>query len=325
MKTDSEKISVGVVGVGSMGKNHARVLSQISDCHFAGIYDTDQSRVREICELYSCIGFDDFDELANTVEAIVIAAPTSLHGTLGERCLNQGLHILMEKPLAANLREAEKLVQLAERNQLILMVGHIERYNPAVSLMIEKIKEYQEQVVSFEARRLNPFDGTRCMDVDVLYDLLIHDVDLALDIAGSDISNIWAVGRKIYSDLIDDAHTLVQFNNGVVASFWTSRCSPRKIREINLTTRSRFYHADCVTRSLEIHCSKNVNENENWPCCMGDISVQEFVHLDKEPLKAEMEDFIRSVKNHSSPTTNGKRALDSLIFLDKISRTITSN
>lgn len=325
MKTDSKKISIGVIGVGSMGRNHARVLSQISGCHLAGIYDTDESRARQICELYNCIGFKDLDELINKVEAIIIAAPTLLHGTLGEKCLGQGIHVLMEKPLAANILEAEKLVHLAKKNKLVLMAGHIERYNPAVSLMIDKIKENQEPVISFEARRLNPFDGTRCLDVDVLYDLLIHDADLALEIAASNISNIWAVGKKIYSDLVDDAHTLVHFNNGVIASFWTSKCSPRKIREINVTTKSRFYQANCVTRSLSVHSAKNVDQDENRECLMGDISVEEFGQSEKEPLKAEVEDFIRSIKNNGSPTTNGQRALESLVFLEKISKAIKSN
>ncbi len=325
MKTKSKITRIGVAGVGSMGGNHARVLSRISVCDFVGIYDVDQSRSQEICNSYNCRGFKDLDELIDEVDAVIVAAPTHLHGSLGEKLLRRGIHVLMEKPLAAGLPEAERLVRLSEENHLILMVGHIERYNPAVSLMIDKINENREPVVSFEARRLNPFDGTRCMDADVLYDLLIHDIDIALEIASSDISRIYAVGEKVYSNLVDNTHTLLRFLNGIVATFWTSKCSPRKVREINVTTRSRFYNANTLTRTLTIHTAGNINVDKGGACKMEDIGVEEIREHHREPLRSEIEDFLRSIENDSSPTTNGRRALDSLIVLDQIAKKLNRN
>ncbi|MCX5872494.1 MAG: Gfo/Idh/MocA family oxidoreductase [Deltaproteobacteria bacterium] len=326
MKTRSDIVKVGVVGVGSMGRNHARVLSQVEECDFVGIYDVNEFRAGEICASYGCKGFRELDKLLNEVDAVVVAAPTWLHGELGEKCLGHGIHVLMEKPLAANLEEAEKLVRLSEENDLILMVGHIERYNPAVSLMIDIIKKNREPVISIEARRLNPFDGTRCLDVDVLYDLLIHDIDLALEIADSDIVDIFAVGRKVYSNLIDDAHILVQFENGITAVFWTSKCSPRKIREINVTTRTRFFQSDTISRTLTIHSAKDItSEVDGGICLMGDFVVEEFCRAEKEPLRAEIEDFLDSIKNNRSPITDGRRALDSLMVLDQIAKSLNSN
>ena len=235
-----------------MGRNHARVLSQNENCDFIGIYDVDEARAAQICEKwYGCQGFGNLDSILNSIDAVVVAAPTFLHGDLGTECLNRGKHTLMEKPLAASVVEAESLVKLAEAKGVILMVGHIERYNPAISLMISNIKKNKEPVISFEARRLNPFDGTRCLDVDVLYDLLIHDVDLALEIADSEILNIISFGKEVYSNLVDDAHTLLRFKNGITAVFWTSKCSPRKIREIAVTTKTRFYQADSITRNVD--------------------------------------------------------------------------
>ncbi|MDA8408726.1 MAG: Gfo/Idh/MocA family oxidoreductase [Deltaproteobacteria bacterium] len=325
MKTKSKITRIGVAGVGSMGGNHARVLSRISVCDFVGIYDVDQSRSQEICNSYNCRGFKDLDELIDEVDAVIVAAPTHLHGSLGEKLLRRGIHVLMEKPLAAGLPEAERLVRLSEENHLILMVGHIERYNPAVSLMIDKINENREPVVSFEARRLNPFDGTRCMDADVLYDLLIHDIDIALEIASSDISRIYAVGEKVYSNLVDNTHTLLRFLNGIVATFWTSKCSPRKVREINVTTRSRFYNANTLTRTLTIHTAGNINVDKGGACKMEDIGVEEIREHHREPLRSEIEDFLHSIENDSSPTTNGRRALDSLIVLDQIAKKLNRN
>lgn len=308
-----------------MGRNHARVLSQNEDCDFIGIYDVDEARAAQICEAYGCQGFGDLDSILNSVDAVVIAAPTFLHGVLGTECLNRGIHTLMEKPLAASLADAEGLVKLAETKGVILMVGHIERYNPAISLMINTIKKNKEPVVSFEARRLNPFDGTRCLDVDVLYDLLIHDVDLALEIADSEILNISAFGADVYSNLVDDAHTLLRFKNGITAVFWTSKCSPRKIREISVTTRTRFYQADTITRTLTIHTSRDANPVVGGICQMGDIEVEEILQAQKEPLAAEIEDFLRSIKTNSSPTANGRRALYSLVVLEQISKNLISH
>jgi predicted dehydrogenase len=325
MMTNLDKIRIGVIGVGSMGRNHARVLSQNEDCDFIGIYDVDEARAAQICEAYGCQGFGDLDSILNSIDAVVIAAPTFLHGDLGMECLNRGIHTLMEKPLAASVVEAEGLVKLAETKKVILMAGHIERYNPAISLMINTIKKNKEPVVSFEARRLNPFDGTRCLDVDVLYDLLIHDVDLALEIADSEISDISSFGKEVYSNLVDDAHTLLRFKNGVTAVFWTSKCSPRKIREIAVTTRTRFYQADSITRTLTIHTSRDVNPLADGVCQMGDIEVEEILQAQKEPLRAEIEDFLRSIKTNSSPTANGRRALNSLIVLEQISKNLISH
>jgi predicted dehydrogenase len=325
MMTNSDKIRIGVIGVGSMGRNHARVLSQNENCDFIGIYDVDEARAAQICEAYGCQGFGNLDSILNSIDAVVVAAPTFLHGDLGTECLNRGKHTLMEKPLAASVVEAESLVKLAEAKGVILMVGHIERYNPAISLMISNIKKNKEPVISFEARRLNPFDGTRCLDVDVLYDLLIHDVDLALEIADSEILNIISFGKEVYSNLVDDAHTLLRFKNGITAVFWTSKCSPRKIREIAVTTKTRFYQADSITRTLTIHTSRDVNPLSDGVCQMGDIEVEEILQAQKEPLRAEIDDFLRSIETNSSPTANGRRALNSLVVLEQISKNLVSH
>jgi predicted dehydrogenase len=313
------------LGVGSMGRNHVRILSGMEDCELVGIHDVNEARAKEICNLYGCKGFEDLDLLLDQVQSVVVATPTSCHGHLGEKCLDLGIHVLMEKPLASSIVEAERMVRLAQRNNLVLMAGHVERYNPAVDLMIELIKKNKEPVVSIEARRMNPFDGSRCLDVDVLYDLLIHDLDITLELADSTIHHMCCVGQKVYSNLVDDAHCLLQFKNGVTAVFWTSKCSPRKIREINVTTRTRFYQANTINRSLTVHAARDVDSGGEGVCLMNDITVEEILKTDEEPLKAEIMDFLASVKNGDSPTTNGQRALESLIILDQISRNLNRN
>lgn len=325
MNDSKERTKVGVVGVGSMGHNHARILAEIDNCELVGIYDVNETRAQQICNSYRCAGFGDLDALLSKVQAVVIATPTITHGHLGQKCLDLGIHVLMEKPLASSIGEAEKLVRIARQKNLVLMAGHVERYNPSVDLMLELIKENGEPVISIEARRLNPFDGSRCLDVDVLYDLLIHDIDIALEISNSTVNHICSVGTKVYSDLIDDAHTLLQFDNGVTAVFWTSKCSPRKIREINVTTRTRFYSANTINRSLTVHAAKNVDSTIDGVCLMREVGVEEIVKKNQEPLKAEIEDFLSSIHSGGSPTTNGQRALQSMILLDKISKNLNGN
>lgn len=229
MKNADRNLRVGVVGVGTMGQHHVRIISQTSDVNLAGFHDPDPVRSAEICDRHGCECFDTLDELLNQSDAVIVAAPTSTHYEIGEKCLGRGIHVLMEKPLAHDVEAAARLVDLSRKAGLVLMVGHVERYNPAVDKLIEVLRREPEEIISIDARRLAPFDGSRCIDVDVLYDLLIHDIDLAQEIAGSSVLNVSAVGRPVFSQKTDVAHTRIEFGNGVAGIFWTGKCSPMKI------------------------------------------------------------------------------------------------
>ena len=213
MRAYGKNLRVGVVGVGTMGNHHLRLIDQSPAVTLAGFYDPDSARADEMCRVHDCACFNTLDELMDRADAITVAAPTSLHAEIGERCLKRGLHLLMEKPLAHNLQGAARLVELARQTDLVLMVGHVERYNPAVTKLIELVQRTPEDIISIDARRLAPFDGSRCMDVDVLHDLLIHDIDLALEIAGSSIKTITAIGRPVFSNQLDVAHVRIEFQN----------------------------------------------------------------------------------------------------------------
>ena len=324
MKNDRSKIRVGVVGVGAMGQHHVRNLHQIGNVDFVGFYDLDEIRALEICERYPCRAFSSLDELIENVDALTIAAPTFLHHEIAMKCLSKSRALLVEKPLAATAEQAEKIVDLARKNGTALMVGHIERYNPAVAKLMELLASEPEPIITVEARRLNHFDGSRCMDVDVLYDLLIHDIDLALEVADAEIRSVSASARPVFSELNDVAYTRIEFVSGATAVLTTSKASPKKTRTISVTTPTRFLEADTIDRSLVVHRSENLIIDRSGTCVMRDFHVEEINIENKEPLRLEIEEFINCVRSGERPIVDGERALKAMKAIELVANAIRS-
>ncbi len=325
MKAIQKNLRVGVVGVGTMGQHHVRIISQTPDVSLAGFYDPDRLRAQEICGRHGCECFATLDELLDESDAVTVAAPTSLHFETGEKCLNRGLHVLMEKPLAHELEAAARLVVLSQKTGLVLMVGHVERYNPVVGKLIDLLRGEQEEIISIDARRLAPFDGSRCLDVDVLYDLLIHDIDLALEIAGSSILSVSAVGRPVFSQKTDVAHTRIEFQGQVTAAFCTAKCSPRKVRTLTVTTPRRALVADTLSRTLTLYTAEELSTTENGVCVMGNLRKQEVPVPDEEPLRRELDDFFRAIREGNTPLVDGKRGLRALEALALVEQSIAAS
>ena len=323
MRTFNDDLRVGVIGVGTMGQHHVRILSHSPDVTLAGFYDSDPVRSDEICERHGCRCFGSLEEILDNVDAVTVAAPTSLHAPIGEECLKRGIHLLMEKPLAHSVESGAKLLDLARDSGTILMVGHVERYNPAIGEMLNRLRSVPEEIISIDARRLAPFDGTRCLDVDVLYDLLIHDIDLVLEIAGSDVTHVSAWGRPVFSRQTDVAHTRLEFANRTAAVFWTGKCSPRKVRSITVTTPSRYLVADTLSRSLTLFSAEQIHAQGLDVCLMGEVHREEVPVSDEEPLVREMEDFIQAVRTGRAPLVDGERALRAMKILELVSRSIS--
>lgn len=310
------------MGVGAMGQHHVRIANELPGVTLEGFFDTDPSRADEICLRHGCRCFDRLEDLLDRVDALSVAAPTSLHEQIGSQCLERGIHLLMEKPLAHTVEGAGRLVELARRTGAILAVGHVERHNPAVAAMMELLREQPEEIVSIDVRRLMPFDGTRCMDVDVLYDLLIHDIDLAIEVADSPIARVCATGRQVFSHQTDVAHTLIEFQNGATAVFWTAKCTPRKVREMTVATPSRLLVADTMQKTLTVHMARQTSRTIDGVCLMGEIGTQEVPVPEEEPLRREIEDFIRAIRDGTPPVVDGDRALKALQALDMVARSL---
>jgi predicted dehydrogenase len=228
----------------------------------------------------------------------------------------------MEKPLAHELEAAARLVEFSRNAGLVLMAGHIERYNPAVAKLMDLLRCEPDDIISIDARRLAPFDGSRCIDVDVLYDLLIHDVDLALEIAGSSVLKVSAVGRPVFSEKTDVAHTRIEFHNQVTATFWTAKCSPQKVRTITVTTPRRSLVADTLARTLTVYTAEELPAIENNMCVMGNIRKEDITLEDEEPLRREIEDFFRAIRAGSPPLVDGERGLRAMEVLKLVEHSI---
>jgi len=310
------------VGVGAMGQHHVRIVSETPDVILAGLHDPDPGRAEEICRRHGCKSFTTLEELLDGSNAVAVAAPTSLHSEIGEQCLKRGIHVLMEKPLAHSPAAAARLVDLAREADAVLMVGHIERYNPAIGKLFEVLTAEEDEIISMDFRRLAPFDGSRCLDVDVLHDLLIHDIDLALEIANSPISKVSATGRQVFSQQLDVAHTRIEFQNGSVAVFWTAKCSPKKMRTITVATNRRYISADTLNRTLTVDRADKIPSAEDGTCFMADIRAEEIPVPDEEPLRRELEAFFRAVREGASPLVDGLRGLQGLEALELVARSI---
>jgi virulence factor len=322
MKTTGKNPSIGVVGVGAMGQHHVRIISQTPGVTLSGLYDLDPKRAAEICSRHGCVAYDALDDLLDKSDAVCVAAPTSTHLEIGLTCLRRGLSVLMEKPLADTAAAAAKLVDEATARGLTLMVGHIERYNPAVAKMMDVLGEPREEIISISASRLMPFDGTRCMDVDVLHDLMIHDIDLAIEIAGSPIAQVHAIGRPVFSQQTDVAHTVLEFENGIIATIWTGKCSARKVRTTAVTTRTRHLIADTLSRSLTVYTAEELPVAAAGVCLMGNIRMETISVADEEPLRRELEDFFQAIRGGTPPLVDGPRGLAALEALELVSRAL---
>lgn len=318
MSNRVKSLRVGVVGVGTMGRHHVRIISESPNAILAGLYEPDKERAVQFCDQYGCTAFESLDALLDVADAVSVAAPTSLHVEIGEKVLGRGIHLLMEKPLADDVQGAERLVESAREAGVVLMVGHVERYNPAIRKLMEMLADPGEEVISIDARRLAPFDGSRCIDVDVLSDLMIHDIDLALEIADSPIVAVSASGRPVFSSQIDVAHARIDFENGSTAVFWTGKCSPKKVRSVTVTTNRRFFEADTLTNSLVVHTADSLPALEEGICFMGEIRSEHIPVPNQEPLKAELEDFFDAIINERPPVVTGERALQDLTALEMV-------
>jgi len=324
MRKNRNRLRVGIVGVGHMGRHHLRIVSGTDGVSLAGFHDPDPSKARLFGAEYGCTAFDTLDNLLQETDAVVVAAPTSDHLEIGSRCLQHCKHLMMEKPLADSLESAARLVKLAGEAGVILMVGHVERYNPAIQKMMELLKSEKEEIVSVDARRLAPFDGSRCLDVDVLYDLLIHDIDLALEIADSDIVRVSAAGRPVFSTATDVAYVRIDFESRASAVFWAGKCSPCKMRSLTVTTPSRYLVADTLTNSLTVYQADRLPSLDQDACFMGEIRVEQVPIPEQEPLLAELEDFFAAIRDGRAPLVDGPRALRSMRALDLVARSIES-
>ena len=316
-----EKIKVGVIGAGNMGKNHIRLTSELPDFELVGIYDNSEN-AEQIARQYGTRFFSKPDELISSVDAVVIASPSSTHCPLALRAATAGLHTLVEKPLGLNSKEALEICDAFMKSQTVLVVGHVERFNPVV-LEAEKLIE-QEDVIAINTRRFSPKD-LRINDADVVQDLLIHDLDIVVNCLNkSKIKKLNANGRTAYNErLVDYTHTIIEFENGILATLEASRTTEDKIRDIDIHTRSSYIRMDLLNKSLTITRRTNYKLDTGYSPAYRQENITEKVFIPMvEPLRAELQDFANCIKSGSIPRVGGGDALNVLQIIDDIKKQI---
>ena len=314
-------VKVGVIGIGNMGWNHARVLSLLRDAELVGVADPDAARGALAKEQFGCEWFEDYNALISEVEAVCIAVPTLLHHPVGMACLQAGVHVLIEKPIAASEQEARELIAAAEQADRLLQVGHIERFNPAFRELLNVVAN--EEVVVLEGRRHSPH-ADRANDVSVVLDLIIHDIDLVLELAGAPVVGFAAAGGRSGDGPIDYVTATLNFANGVAASLTASKMSHRKVRCLSAHCRASLVEADFLHRNLRIHR----RAQESYSATRGELLyrhdgfIEEVSITPTEPLYAELEHFLQCVRGTARPAVDGLQASRALRLADLIEQAV---
>jgi predicted dehydrogenase len=294
-------VRVAVVGVGDFGRNHARVYRRLEGVEFVGVVDRDSERARSIADEFGTAVLPDLDSLAGRVDAVSLAVPTIEHARIGCLLLSRGIDVLVEKPIAASVAEADELIDAAQQHARVLQIGHLERFNPAFVAVLPIIKE----PLYFEVHRLGVF-SPRSLDIDVVYDVMIHDLDILLALANSPVESIHSLGIPVITDKVDIAHARLEFASGAVANLTASRVSTERVRKLRFFQHHEYISLDYARQdALRIRVRKPVPEPQ--------FDFEPIPTRHQEPLEAELRSFVDAVRNRKQPMVDaraGRRALE---------------
>lgn len=304
--TSSGRVRVAVIGVGEHGKHHARILSEMQDADLAGIYDTNSDRSRAVSSELECRAFQSLDEALSCTEAVSVVIPTTEHARVAHQAFDAGVDVLIEKPISRTVEEADEIVERSEREGRILQVGHLERFNPGVVAA----RNTTRNPMFFEVHRLGVF-SSRSLDVDVVFDLMIHDLDLVLWMVDSAVRDVRAVGLAVLSDKVDIANARVEFENGAVANLTASRVSTEKVRKFRYFQPSEYISVDFARRdALLIRVDRSKANPE--------IGFEKLETVAADPLRAELEQFLTCVKSRQPPLVGGREGRAALALAERV-------
>ena len=304
------KIRVAVAGAGEFGRHHARVYCEIEGAELIGIYDQDARRAATVAKEFQTKAFSTLEELHGRADAVSVAVPTIAHAEVGCLLMEMGLDVLVEKPMAVNLAEADALLASAKKNKRILQVGHVERFNPAV-IAVEPILN---RPLFFEVHRLGVFTP-RSLDVDVIYDLMIHDLDILLALVKEQVSEVKAVGIPVLTNKVDIAHARLEFVGGAVANVTASRVSTERVRKMRFFQQHEYISLDYARRdALRVGVKK--------PGPQPEFGFQKLDAPAIEPLRAELEAFVHAARTRKEPKTNGAAGRAALELASRVMASI---
>jgi predicted dehydrogenase len=300
-------IRVAVVGVGGFGRNHVRVWGELEGAELAGVVDTNVERALQVAAEFGTKVIPDLDALADErIDAISLAVPTKEHARVGCLLLDAGMDVLVEKPMAVSLEEADSLIGAAERSGSVLQIGHVERFNPAV----EAAQKIVSRPMFFEVHRLGIFTP-RSLDIDVVYDVMIHDLDILLSLVPSPVVDLKAVGIPVITDKVDIAHARVEFETGTVANITASRVSTERVRKMRFFQEHEYISLDFARQdALRIRVKPSSTQAE--------IGFERLPTTQEEPLHAELRAFLESIRTRKIPVVDGAAGRRALELADRV-------
>lgn len=308
-----DKIRVAVVGVGHLGQHHARIYADHPRCELVAVVDNDQKTAQKIAKQYGTEAVYDYRQLFGRIDACSIAVPTIYHHAIARECLLKDIHLLVEKPITSTVAEAHDLIELARDHKRVLQVGHIERFNA----VIIRLKQIVTNPAFIEGHRLGPYDP-RIKDVGVVLDLMIHDLDIILQLVNSPVVSVEGAGAGIYGEKEDIANARIRFANGCIANLTASRVTPVRKRKIRIFQKDAYISADYIEQELEIFRKTPI---PNAPPGTPNVSITRKKEPIKkeEPLKLELHHFLECVRRGTEPIVKGEHARDALQLAVEIS------
>lgn len=307
-----ERLRVAVIGVGYLGRFHAEKYAQMEGVVLRYVVDVDETRGRQVGEEVGATFLRDYREIKDDIDAVSIVVPTQYHFEVASFFLEKGVHCLVEKPITVHIEDAKRLIELAEEQGLVLQVGHLERFNPAILFLEEHVRE----PLFIEAHRLSGFKE-RALDVDVILDLMIHDIDLTLAFVDSDIEEIRAVGVPVLSDKVDIANARIMFENGCNANLTASRISLQSMRRMRIFQPGLYLSADCFEQK-----NLMVKADIGKPGGLGAIVPTPVSHEKRDILFDELKDFVACILEGRAPKVDGRAGLKALSVAQDIKEEI---
>ncbi|MFW6381638.1 MAG: Gfo/Idh/MocA family oxidoreductase [Bacillota bacterium] len=303
-----EKIKVGVIGVGNMGKKHVQAYAALKHlCQLVGVYDIRQGVSQEVARGFGIKSFTSLEELLQEIDAVNIATPTTTHARIALKALDNGLHVLLEKPITGLVEEAQRLLEVAKKRDLILQVGHIERFNPAIRALPEVLED--EEIIALDVRRMGPYPP-QISDTDVIQDLMIHDIDVVSSLANSTIEKISAFARRVKSEKhMDYAVANLIMEDGIIATLTASRASQKKVRKMAITTHSSYIELDFLQQKVVVTHKGLIQDKGEY---QQELEQEDALVEDRDPLKTQLTHFINSIEDHVQPLITGADGLEAL-------------
>ena len=312
----SKPLQVGVVGVGYLGRIHAKIYAAMPEVDLVAVVDTDPVVAEQIAGQYECDPYTDPAALVGKVDAVSIVVPTSRHLEVVMPYIQAGTHILMEKPIAPTVSEAEQVVKAANKAGVVFLVGHLERFNAGIMEISRRVDDPR----FVEVHRLGTF-VERATDVDVITDLMIHDIDIVLSLVDSDIKYLSAVGTPVVTDHVDIANTRLEFVNGAIANVTASRISTRQFRRIRVFDKKSYLGLNYVDQQLDIVTKRAKQKGENFPSL-----IEEHLEIDpQQPLNAELAHFVDIITHGGEPLITGEAGLRALRVAEQVKTRITES